>query len=140
MLLETSFDPETHQSLTRCGGGSARRKAEGSNHHGPCYPHVNGRGCWCGNKQRPAHAIPSAVLREFVGVVDSDGDIDPLRDIPKSERQKRKDKLRKVREKDAAIDARKRKKDGDFEVIDDAQHEVITEAMKKKQELIRAGT
>ena len=71
---------------------------------------------------------------------DSDGDIDPLRDIPKSERQKRKDKLRKVREKDAAIDARKRKKDGDFEVIDDAQHEVITEAMKKKQELIRAGT
>jgi hypothetical protein len=47
---------------------------------------------------------------------DSDGDIDPLKDVPKSERQKRKDKLRRVRDKEAAIDARKRKKEGDFEV------------------------
>ena len=47
---------------------------------------------------------------------DSDGDVDPLRGVPKSERQKRKDKLRKAREKESIIDARKRKKDGDFEV------------------------
>lgn len=48
--------------------------------------------------------------------LDSDGDVDPLRDVPKSERQKRKDKLRRAREKESVIDARKRKKEGDFEV------------------------
>ena len=50
------------------------------------------------------------------GGSDSDGDIDPLRDVPKSDRQKRKDKLRKVRDKEAVLDARKRKKEGEFEV------------------------
>ena len=36
-------------------------------------------------------------------------------------------------------EARKRKKDGDFEVLDAVAAEQVSEAVKRKQELIRAG-
>lgn len=77
---------------------------------------------------------------------DSEGDILPLAGVPASERQKRKDKLRKERQREQVKEDRRKKKDTMFEVVaaDDSKVEAAIGSQAKqeqewKKEMIRAG-
>lgn len=78
--------------------------------------------------------------------VDSEGDIDPLKSVPKSERQKRKEKLKKQRERERELEERGKRKESQFEVVpaaggvaDNAVGNLASEEQRRKQELIKAG-
>jgi hypothetical protein len=77
---------------------------------------------------------------------DSEGDVLPLASVPLSERQKRKEKLRKERDREKLKEDRRKKKDSLFEVVaaDDSKVEAAIGSQAKqelewKKEMIRAG-